>query len=165
MREGKIAVYYGAGKGKTSVSLGRGILALGENERVVMIQFMDYHSKKELALLENMEPDFRIFHFEKYREDKVLTEEAKKEIASEIKNAFNFTKKILDTGECEMLMLDGILECIEYGYLTEEEVLEMLARKPDTMDMILTGNVLTKGVAEKADYIYQIAAEKMPQEI
>ena len=31
--------------------------------------------------------------------------------------------------------------------------------------MILTGNVLTKKKKKKADYIYQIAAEKMPQEI
>ena len=41
VKTGQIAIYYGAGKGKTSVSLGKGIRALGENLRVVMIQFMD----------------------------------------------------------------------------------------------------------------------------
>lgn len=160
MREGKIAVYYGAGKGKTSVSLGRGIRAMGENLRVVMIQFMDYHSYNEIAFLENMEPDFRIFRFEKYREDMQLTEEDKKEISSEIKNAFNFTKKILDTGECEMLMLDGILECVESGYMTEDDVIELMERKPGHMDLLLTGAMLPKRIANKADFIYQIVAEK-----
>lgn len=115
VKTGQIAIYYGAGKGKTSVSLGKGVRALGENLRVVMIQFMDYHNNQEIALLEKLEPDFRIFHFEKNREGTEMTEEIRKEIASEIRNAFNFTKKILDTGECDMLMLDGILECILNG--------------------------------------------------
>ena len=160
MRKGQIAIYYGAGKGKTSVSLGRGIRALGEDLRVVMIQFMDYHNHKEIAFLEKLEPDFRIFHFEKYREQTSMTEEVRKEISSDIRNAFNFAKKILDTGECDMLMLDGILECIEEGYLTEAEVLEMLDKRSDSMDMILTGNHLTDGIAQKADCIYQIVPEK-----
>ena len=103
VKTGQIAIYYGAGKGKTSVSLGKGVRALGENLRVVMIQFMDYHNNQEIALLEKLEPDFRIFHFEKDREGTEMTEEIRKEIASEIRNAFNFTKKILDTGECDML--------------------------------------------------------------
>ena len=128
VKTGQIAIYYGAGKGKTSVSLGKGIRALGENLRVVMIQFMDYHNNQEIALLEKLEPDFRIFHFEKDREGTEMTEEIRKEIASEIRNAFNFTKKILDTGECDMLMLDGILECVEEGYLLEEEVVEMMGK-------------------------------------
>lgn len=161
VKTGEIAIYYGAGKGKTSVSLGRGIRALGETLRVVMIQFMDdYHDNQEIALLEKLEPDFRIFHFEKDRDGAEMTEEIRKEIASEIRNAFNFTKKILDTGECDMLMLDGILECVEEGYLSEEEVVEMMEKRPNTMDMILTGTSLPESIAQKANHIYQIVTEK-----
>ena len=160
VKTGQIAIYYGAGKGKTSVSLGKGVRALGENLRVVMIQFMDYHNNQEIALLEKLEPDFRIFHFEKDREGTEMTEEIRKEIASEIRNAFNFTKKILDTGECDMLMLDGILECVEENYLSEEEVVDIMEKRPNTMDMILTGASLPESIAQKADHIYQIVTEK-----
>ena len=107
MREGHIAIYYGEGKGKTSIAVGRGMRAIGEDLRVVMIQFLDYHNSKETALLKKMEPDFRVFRFEKEREgmdvrEGELDENLKKEIGSEIRNAFNFAKKIVDTGECEM---------------------------------------------------------------
>ena len=97
MREGHIAVYYGKGKGKTAIAVGRGMRAIGEDLRVVMIQFMDYHNSKEIALLKKMEPDFRVFRFEKDRHgvdvhDGELDELLRKEIGSEIRNAFNFAK-------------------------------------------------------------------------
>ncbi len=160
MSKGHISVYYGAGKGKTCVALGRGLRALGNNQRVVMIQFMDYHDNKEIVFLEKLEQDFRIFRFEKNRHGEEITEEIRKDIAIEIRNAFNFVNKILDTGECEVLMLDGILECVEEGYLTGEELASLLEKIPDNMDMILTGNILPPEIIPKVDTIYQIVPEK-----
>lgn len=165
MRKGQISIYYGAGKGKTSAAVGLGLRAIGEGLRVVMIQFLDYYNSKETGILQKLEPDFRNFRFEKSRNEEALqeaeiNEALKKEISAEIRNAFNFAKKIVDTGECEMLMLDGVLECVEKGYLQETELEELLDKAPDNMDLILTGTVLPAGVAEKADAIYQIKAEK-----
>lgn len=165
MRQGQISVYYGSGKGKTAVAVGRGMRAIGEDQRVVMIQFLDYHNSKEIALLKKLEPDFRIFRFEKEREgmdlrEKQIDEALHKEIYGEIRNAFNFAKKIVDTGECEMLLLDGILECVEKGYLQESELEEIIEKRPEYMDIILTGTILPKGIIEKAGSIYQLVAEK-----
>ena len=83
-----------------------------------------------------------------------------KEIFNEIRNAFNFAKKIVDTGECEMLLLDGILECVEKGYLQESDLHEIIGKRPDFMDIILTGTILPTGIAEEAENIYQLVAEK-----
>lgn len=165
MRKGKILVYYGFGKGKTCVAVGRGLRAIGDDLRVVMIQFMDYYNSKEMSLLKKLEPDFRIFRFEKDRSDEEISSAAldasvRKEISAEIRNAFNFAKKIVDTGECEMLMLDGVLECVEKGYLEEAALEELLEKRPEYMDILLTGTDLPERIAEKAECIYQIVAEK-----
>lgn len=165
MRKGQISIYYGTGKGKTCVAVGRGLRAIGEDLRVVMIQFLDYHNSKEITLLKKLEPDFRIFRFEKERSAEELDHAdtdhtVHREISSEIRNAFNFAKKIVDTGECEMLMLDGVLECVEKGYLTEAELEEIIEKRPEYMDMILTGTVLPEGLSAKAESIFQIVAEK-----
>ncbi len=160
MRHGQICVYYGAGKGKTCVAVGRGLRAIGDDLRVVMIQFMDYHNSKEIELLKKLEPDFRIFRFEKNRVEEEIDESARKEISSEVKNAFNFARKIVDTGECEMLLLDGVLECIKEGFLSAGELDELLNRRPDYMDIILTGDSLPPTIAERVDCIYQLKAEK-----
>lgn len=165
MRTGQISIYYGKGKGKTAVAIGRGMRAIGEDLRVVMIQFLDYHNSKEIALLKKLEPDFRIFRFEKDRvgmdiHSAAPDEAVNKEIAGEIRNAFNFAKKIVDTGECEMLLLDGILECVEKGYLQEAELEDVIEKHPENMDIILTGTVLPEALAAKAACIYQLVAEK-----
>jgi len=160
VRRGQICVYYGAGKGKTCVAVGRGLRAIGDDLRVVMIQFMDYHNSKEIELLKKLEPDFRIFRFEKNREEQEFDETVRKEISGEIKNAFNFARKIVDTGECEMLLLDGILECIREGFLSAEQLDELLDRRPDYMDIILTGDALPPTIAERVDCIYQLKTEK-----
>ena len=59
-------------------------------------------------------------------------------------------------------MLDGILECIKEGYLTEQELLDVMEKRPEYMDMILTGSSVTEGIVQKADFVYQIATEKEP---
>lgn len=161
MRKGQISIYFGEGKGKTSLAVGRGLRAVGEDLRVVMIQFLDHYNSKEIELLQKLEPDFRIFRFEKNRSEAAILEAKAdeavwREISGELRNAFNFARKIADTGECEMLIMDGILDCIENGYLREEELRELMEKRPEYMDMILTGTTLSMPLAEKADSVYQI---------
>ena len=151
MRQGQISIYYGMGKGKTAVAVGRGMRAIGEEQRVVMIQFLDYHNSKEIALLKKLEPDFRIFRFEKDRAAEDVQgaendEALHKEIFNEIRNAFNFAKKIV--------------ECVEKGYLQESDLHEIIGKRPDFMDIILTGTILPAGIAGEAENIYQLVAEK-----
>lgn len=161
MRKGQVSIYYGEGKGKTSLAVGRGLRAVGDELRVVMIQFLDHYNSKEIALLQKLEPDFRIFRFERDRSEAEILqanmgEAVWREISGEIRNAFNFARKIADTGECEMLIMDGILDCIANGYLKAEDVEELIEKRPEYMDMILTGTALASHLAEKVDSVYQI---------
>ncbi|MFI3173779.1 MAG: cob(I)yrinic acid a,c-diamide adenosyltransferase [Bacillota bacterium] len=161
MKIRKSYVYYGTGKGKTCLTIGRGLRALGDNLQVVMIQFLEIRERQENEVLKNFEPHFRLFRFEKARqEEDLLNEDVKKEITSEVKHAFKFANKIVDTGECEMLILDGILDCVASGYLTIEDLSDMLDKKPQYMDLILTGESLPEGIADKVDSVYQIVDEK-----
>ncbi|WP_317856277.1 cob(I)yrinic acid a,c-diamide adenosyltransferase [Chakrabartyella piscis] len=159
MKNGQIVVYYGEGRGKTSVAIGRGIRALGEELRVVMIQFLEYRNNKETDLLKHFEPEFRLFRFEKEREFDTV-DDAAKEVAIELKNALYFANKIMDTGECEVFLLDGILECVNKGYLTMDALAELLKKRPLSMNVILTGDSLTEGLLEIADAVYEIRVEK-----
>ena len=162
MREGNIYLYYGGGKGKTTLAIGQGMRAVSEGLSVVMVQFLDYNNNKEYLTLKRMEPEFRAFRFEKRRES--LEKADENEIRNEINLAFNFSKKILETGESEMLILDGVIDAVESDLINEAELVDVLQKRSSYMDIIITGNKLCPLVAECADYIYSINKEKTPAE-
>ena len=67
MENGLVQVYYGKGKGKTTAAIGLGIRALGNDYKVIMIQFLKNDTTGECRMIKALEPDFKIFHFEKKR--------------------------------------------------------------------------------------------------
>lgn len=165
LKKGLIQIYCGNGKGKTTAAIGQGIRALGHELKVIMIQFLKATPTGEVAILKKLEPDFKVFRFEKPRDFFWnLNEEQKKELKYEILNGINFAKKVLDTRECDMLILDEILGVVENHLLTEEEILALLEHKPDEMELILTGRIVPPNIAKKAHYISTINATKHPFE-
>ena len=163
MRKGHVFAYYGNGKGKTTFAVGRGMRAIGEELNVIMVQFLGNHKSKEWSPLRRLEPDFRMFCFEKQREN--MTELAWKELAAEVRNGFNYAKKILETGECDVCILDGIFDAVHKGYIDVEELCGIIDKRASYMDVILTGANLPERVREKAEAIVHIQTEKEFQEM
>lgn len=162
---GLIQVYCGEGKGKTTAAIGQGIRSVGRGLKVIMIQFLKGGHTGELKTLSNLEPEFKVFRFEKSRgffNELTLTE--KNELKMEISNAMKFAKKVLDTKECDLLILDEVLGVVENQLLTEEELETFIMSKPQGMELILTGRKLPEMIKEQVDYISEIQPIKHPYE-
>nr|WP_302596863.1 cob(I)yrinic acid a,c-diamide adenosyltransferase [uncultured Cellulosilyticum sp.] len=165
MEKGLVEVYYGTGKGKTTAAIGLGIRALGNNYKVIMVQFLKNNDTSECKMLKNLEPQFKVFNFEKKRGFTwELTEEEKAEITSETQNALKFASKVMDTGECDVLILDEILNTVGLGLIGEEALCEIIDNKPEEVELVLTGRTLSEEIAKRADYISNIEAIKHPME-
>lgn len=163
MENGLVQVYCGEGKGKTTAAIGLGIRAIGNDYKVIMLQFLKKDTNGECQMIKQLEPNFKIFHFEKKRGFTwQLTEEEKQELKSETTNAMNFAMKVMDTGQCDILILDEILNSLEYGFVTEEEVCALIDAKTDDVELILTGKKLPDSIAKRADYISKIEDVKHP---
>ena len=120
--KGLTQIYCGPGKGKTSVAIGQAIRAVGYGKRAIVIQFLKGRATSRLDYLNAMEPEVRLFRFEKkdkFYED--LTDEEKKEENLNIRNGLNFARKVLLTEECDMLILDEILGALEFGIVSEKK--------------------------------------------
>ena len=164
MRKGNVFVYYGKGKGKTSLAIGRGIHELSHGHSVIMVRFMGCDNKTEIEPLKKLEPDFRVFCFEKTRDFVDETDECvKKEISNEIGVSFTFTKKILETGECDILILNSILDAVEGGYISAEELQCALCKRASYMDVILTGEKISNEILQCANFVYALSVEKVEQ--
>ncbi len=165
MENGLVQVYCGNGKGKTTAAIGLGIRAVGNDYKVIMIQFLKHDTTGECRMIKGLEPDFKIFHFEKKRGFTwELNEDEKQELRSETSNALKFASKVMDTGQCDILILDEILNSLDLGFVTEEEVCELIDGKSEDVELILTGRSLPDCIAQRAEYISRIVEVKHPMQ-
>mgnify|MGYP002513191916 FL=1 len=161
MKNGTVQVICGSGKGKTSMALGLAISALAEQKRVIMIQFLKGSLEPErMDVLMRLEPDLKVFRFEKspaFFEH--LSEEEKKEEEQNIHNGLNFAKKVMATGECDVLILDEILGIVDCGIMTAEDLVQNLKAREKEMSVILTGLVFPSGLENDVDAITTIQSK------
>ena len=161
MSTGKIQVYYGEGRGKTSAALGYAIHEASKGESVIVIQFLKQKDEDEISFLGRLEPEIRLFRFQKsekfYRE---LPAEERLEEQMNMKNGISYARKVLQTGECDILILDEVLGLLDQNIVPEEEILQLMAMKSDDMHMIMTGQVISDGIMEQADDVYEICIKK-----
>ncbi len=110
---------------------------------------------EESEFLRRLEPEIKLFRFEKSGEDFAeLTKEQKEEEISNIKNGLNFAKKVLTTGECDLLILDEVLGLIDNRIITVEDLKNLLETRSDAeTDIIMTGIALNDGVCALADEV------------
>lgn len=161
MSTGKIQVYYGAGRGKTSAALGYAIHEASKGESVIVIQFLKRKDEDEISFLGRLEPEIRLFRFqksEKYYNE--LPEEEQLEEQMNMKNGINYARKVLQTGECNILILDEVLGLLNEQIVSEEEILHLMDLKSDDMDLIMTGQIISDGILAHADEVYEICIKK-----
>lgn len=153
MDKGSVQVICGDGWGKTATALGKGIGAVTEHKRVIMIQFLKGGLTPEAAEgLKRLEPDLKVFRFEKsgeYFEN--LTEAQKNEEILNIVNGINFAKKVLTTGECDLLILDEVLGILDRQLISMEEFEALLSLREESVSLILTGKVFPEELVPFVD--------------
>lgn len=160
MADGSVQIYYGAGKGKSPAALGKAIRAASEGKTVFIIQFLKGKTDDEMEYLKRLEPEIKFFRFEKSEEYfNHLSEEEQQEEVKNIKNGINFAKKVLTTGECDLLILDEVLGLIDNDLITYEELENVICARLDDTDLILTGRVLDDRLRVYTDEVYHIVPE------
>lgn len=152
-----VQVYCGTGKGKTTAAVGQCIRAASMGYEVIIIQFLKGKDAEEFSFLSKLEPDIKLFRFEKEEEFYLdLSEEQQNEEKENIINGFNFARKVIETGGCDVLVLDEVLGLIELGIITTEDVIKLIQLKDDYVRLVMTGQKLSDELAEYVDIISEI---------
>lgn len=161
MKQGLIHIYSGDGHGKSPAALGKAVMAAAAGERVVIIQFLKGRGLQDTEFIRRLEPEIKIFRFEKSETDFVtLSEDKKQEEIVNIKNGLNFAKKVLTTGECDLLILDEVLGLIDNEIITVEDLKNLLEARDGETDIIMTGISLNDDLCLVADEVSRIETLK-----
>lgn len=161
MDKGAIKIYYGEGQGKSTAAFGNAVRAAGNGNSVIIIQFLKVRDEQRALYTQRLEPEIKIFNFAKadcpYEQ---LDEEKRHEEMMNLRNGFNYAKKVITTEACDLLVLDEILGLVDEEVITYEEFKELLEVKPEDMRVICTGRTLDDRMRELADEICNIVPEK-----
>mgnify|MGYP003044145118 CR=1 FL=1 len=87
MERGIVHIYTGDGRGKSPAALGRAVQAAAAGEQVVIIQFLKGKGLEDTEFVRRLEPEIKLFRFEKSDEFyEELPEEKKAEEDMNIRN-------------------------------------------------------------------------------
>ncbi len=154
MNEGYVQVFCGNGEGKSSAALGKAMLYAMEEKNSIVVKFM---KKKdgECSFLNRLEPEIKMFRFEKNEISfKELSDDDKQEEITNIRNGLNYARKVLTTGECDLLVLDEVLGLIDEGIIESSELIPIFESRSDDTVLILTGIHLPQEIKQ---YIHHIS--------
>lgn len=157
---GKIHVYYGHGKGKTTAAVGQAVRAAGAGLKVLFFQFLKDNSSGERAVLENMPGVTCIAGKEKVKFYRQMDETERMELKNYYIEKLDEIVKFCDS--FDMLILDEALCAISLGAIDEDRLLRFLRYKPDKLEVILTGHEVSEKVLEIASYATEMKKKKHP---
>ncbi len=156
MADGLVYIYAGDGRGKSPAAIGRAVQAAVKGKNVVIIQFLKGKGLEDSDFLRRMEPEIKLFRFEKSDANfEQLSEDRKQDEISNIRNGMNFARKVLATGGCDLLILDEVLGLIEKEIITVDDLRSTLACREDT-SVILTGIMISDEICALADEVSRI---------
>ncbi|WP_167955733.1 cob(I)yrinic acid a,c-diamide adenosyltransferase [Anaerosporobacter faecicola] len=152
-----VQVYYGNGKGKTTAAVGQCIRAASLGYEVIIIQFLKGRDAEEFSFLSRLEPDIKLFRFEKAKESYIdLSEDEQLEEKKNILNGVNFARKVIETGECDVLVLDEILGLVDLGLITIDDIIKLIHLRDDYCKLVLTGQNMPEVLMDHVDMISKI---------
>ncbi len=152
-----IHLYTGNGKGKTTAALGLIIRALGQKQKVCLIQFMKKGVLSGEINFLSKQDKIDIFQFgtAKLVDPKNLTEID----FNEAEKAFQKCKEILHSNKYDFVVIDEINVAVKWKLLPLKKQLELMNIKTDS-EIVMTGRYAKKSVLQKADLVTEMVEIK-----
>ena len=164
--KGLTHIYYGDGKGKTTAALGLALRASGCGKSVVIVQFLKDWKCGELepmtlikgiTVLRGKAQGGVFFH--EMSNEEIL--ETKKIHDENLKKALDISKN----GHCDLLILDEVIDAYNLGVLDAALFEGLLNRKPEHLELVITGHNPGSWLLERADYVTEMVKRKHPYDL
>jgi cob(I)alamin adenosyltransferase len=157
--KGLVIVNTGNGKGKTTAALGVLLRAWGRDLRVIALQFLKQQSANwgESRAARKMGIEIVplgggfTWMSEDLEKDKALAQAG-----------WERCREAIESGRYDVVVLDELTYCFNYGWLDLAECLEVLRRRPAGQHVIITGRDAPPELIEFADLVTEMREIKHP---
>lgn len=165
---GRIHIYTGDGKGKTTAAVGLAVRAVGAGRRVAFIQFdkgfeppHEHYSERRL-LRQLPEVDLIATGCERMNLDGTFRFTVTEADRAEARRALQAAREALTKGDYFLIVLDEILSAASCGLITHNDVERIMAlhRENPASELVLTGRGATPSEIAAADLVTEMVARK-----
>jgi cob(I)alamin adenosyltransferase len=149
MGKGRVIINTGDGKGKTTAAFGTVLRAAGHGQQVAIVQFIkgswSYGEAKALEWFPNVELRRIGSGFTWEADDPAVPLSLAREALSD---------------RFDLLVLDELNYAIGAKFVTPEEVVDLLGRKPPRLSVIITGRDAPQALIDVADTVTEMRCIK-----
>jgi cob(I)alamin adenosyltransferase len=157
VKRGYVQVYTGEGKGKTTAALGLCLRAAGAGHRVYVAQFLKKGAYSELAALAAF-PD-RIT-LEQFGTGRFVGGRPGPEDVEAARRGLEAAKEALASGRFDVVVLDEACVASAKGLISIDELLGVVTRRPQGVEVVITGRGADQRLIDTADLVTEMRAVK-----
>lgn len=151
-------IYTGDGKGKTTAALGLALRAAGAGIRVYIAQFLKGGMEScELHALERLSD---LITVERFGRECFIMDTPQEEDFTLAKQGIETVKEVLRKGKYGMVILDEVNCAVHLGLIDVGDITEIIEKKPQALEIILTGRHAHETIIEKADLVTEMVEVK-----
>ncbi|HEY8499418.1 MAG TPA: cob(I)yrinic acid a,c-diamide adenosyltransferase [Clostridia bacterium] len=167
LSQGMIHMYIGDGKGKTTAAVGLAVRALGTGLKVLFVQFLKNTITGEKNILEKFTEKLYFYRPEQRHHLFLwkMTEKQLAETKEDLQAGWKHVREEILSGKWDVVVLDEILDVIGNGLLSEEDIANVLIKRPAKTEIICTGRDAPDSLRDLADYISLIEKVKHPYDM
>jgi len=157
MDRGLVQIYTGDGKGKTTAALGLVLRACGHGQKVFLAQIA---KGREYGELEALRRFAELVTVRQYGRAEFIVGEPTPEDRRLARAGWEEVLAVCERGVQDLLILDEIGIALHFRLVDLEEVRELLRRKPQRLELVLTGRKIPSELYELADLVTEMREVK-----
>jgi cob(I)alamin adenosyltransferase len=153
-----ILVHTGDGKGKSSSAFGVVLRAVARDWKVAVVQFLksgEWRVGEEQVCRDRLGVDWYAIGEGFTWESEDLTED--QAVAAE---AWRHARSIIEAGEHRLVVLDEVTYPMNWGWISTDEVLDVLRNRPEQVNVVLTGRDAPAALVDLADTVTEMRKVK-----
>ena len=153
MISGRVQVYTGDGKGKTTAALGLVVRAAGHGLKSYIGQFMKGQRYGELTAL----GDHPLVKIEQYgSEGCIRRDQVTAEHRAQARRGLQTATTAMLSGDYDIVVLDEINVALWFDLLSIAEVSDLIQRRPPNVELVLTGRRAPGELIAQADLVTEM---------
>lgn len=175
-QSGRVYVFTGPGKGKTTAAVGLAVRAAAAGERAAVVQFLkgsgytgELYSARELEQFSIKQFGFGCHMAEAIKTGDALCSkcgccfrENRNPTNNFAPQALEYAKELMRSDAPQTLVLDEVSHAIKHGLIKLEDIMELITTRPLNVSIVLTGRNMPPEIIAAADEASECTVVKHP---